>query len=319
MAKFDSDFALFGTFAADISDDISIGETVITYVNKACLAHYGDLRGEQFFTILSHVCGDQQKSKILLDEFIREGKITVEGKLAGKFVKLHSRIIDCREDDVCAITKFLQAGITDITESVILKKLLYGTSEALRRAAQAADEDTGLHIFRINKYSELLAGLIGADSKFIEEISQFAQLHDIGKIKVADLVRLPRKLTDEEFECMKKHTIYGAAMVDGLEGLEMACDIALDHHEKWDGSGYPNGKKGSEISLAGRIVAIVDVFDALVSTRPYKRSFSYQETVEIFKRGDGRVVPAHFDPDLLPVFLSHYDDFCELHQHYHDE
>jgi len=321
MAKFDSDFALFGTLAADLVDTVGIAQTKITYVNKACVKLYGNLEGELFGEVLSRVCGKQTEVDERLEQFQEQGHLVLEGKLSGRFVKFHTRIINGvkDEDDFGNTGPFLQAGITDITESVILKKLLYGTSEALKRAALAADEDTGLHINRINRYSELLARHIGYDDIFIEQISKFAQLHDIGKIQVADLIRLPRKLTDEEFDSIKKHTVYGAEMVDGLEGLEMACDIALDHHEKWDGSGYPYGKKGEEISFAGRIVAIVDVFDALVSVRPYKKAMNYQRAEEIFRNGDGRVEPGQFDPQILSAFLTNYDGFCKLHHQYQDK
>jgi HD-GYP domain-containing protein (c-di-GMP phosphodiesterase class II) len=170
----------------------------------------------------------------------------------------------------------------------------------------------------LNRYSELLARLFEAENKFIEDISEFAQLHDIGKINVAEIIKLPRKLTSDEFNFMKKHTTYGAEMVAGLDGLEMAYYMALEHHEKWDGSGYPKGKKKDDISLEARIVAIADVFDALVSARPYKDAFDYKKTFEIFKKGDGRVMPSHFDPELLHLFLEHYDEFVELHKQLED-
>ena len=314
MAKFDSDFAIFGTFAADILEDVSIGDTIITYTNNACIELFGDLRGKTIYEILSEICGSAQKCQVLLDSFISEGKLLLEGKLTGKFVKYHSRIINYGDDNSSTKKKFIQAGITDITESVILKELLYGTSEALKRAAKAADEDTGEHVVRINRYASVLATLIESEKAFIDDISQFAQLHDIGKINVAEIIRLPRKLTNDEFNIIKKHTTFGGEMVAGLTGLEMAFNIALEHHEKWDGSGYPEGKKKDEISLEGRIVAIVDVFDALVSVRPYKDAFDYNRTFEIFEKGDGRVMPIHFDPELLHLFLEHYDQFVELHQ-----
>ncbi len=318
MAKFDSDFAIFGTLATDILEDVSIGDSVINYVNKACIELYGDMRGKTIIEIFSEICGSTEKGQVLLDKFIVEGQVSFEGKLARKFIKFHSRIIDCRDDRACAISKYIQAGITDITESIFLKKILYGTSEVLKRAAEAADEDTGQHVVRINRYSKLLAKLIGCETKFVEDISQFAQLHDIGKIKVAEIIRLPRKLTEDEFSLVKKHTVYGGEMVAGLDGLEMPYNISLDHHEKWDGSGYPKGKKGEEISLAGRIVAITDVFDALVSVRPYKKAFDYNKTNEIFRKGDGRVMPSHFDPKLHQLFLAHYDGFVEVHKQLDD-
>ncbi len=314
MAKFDPDFSIFGTFAGDITADVPIEKTRVDYVNNACINLYGDLRGRSIDEIFAEIVGDEDKAQIFLNPFIEQGQISFEGKLAGKFIKFHSRIIDCRDDDACAITKYIQAGITDITESVILKKLLYGTSEALKRAAEAADDDTGQHIARINAYARLLAELYGADEKFIEDISKFAQLHDIGKIKIAEIIRLPRKLTEDEFAEVKKHPRFGGEMVAGLDGLEMAYDIIMDHHERWDGTGYPAGKSEQGISLAGRIVAIVDVFDALVSARPYKKPFTYDFARNIFENGDGRVMVSHFDPKLLQLFLRNYDSFVEIHR-----
>jgi response regulator RpfG family c-di-GMP phosphodiesterase len=202
----------------------------------------------------------------------------------------------------------------DMTESTILQKMLYGTSEALKRAAEAADEDTGMYISRINQYSKLLTRLMNKPRKYINDISKYAQLHDIGKIKVAEMIRLPRKLSTEEFTKVKKHAEYGAAMVSELDGLEMAHNIAIDHHKKYDGSGYPSGKVGEEISLEGRIVAIADVFDALVSERSYKPAYSYDVTFDKMKNGDDRILPTHFDPQILQLFLQHYEEFVELHK-----
>jgi len=314
LAKFDSDFAIFGTFAADITADISIGEAVINYANEAGVELFGDFRGNTILEVIAEVSNTHAEAWELLQELSASGELSYEGTLGGKFVKYHSRVIDCRDDKSCGVDKFVQIGITDISEIVALKSQLYDTSEALKRAAKAADEDTGMHVARINQYSGLLAQLNQCEDKFIADIAQFAQLHDIGKIKVAETIRLPRKLTPDEIISMKKHTIYGGEMVAGLTGLEMAHNIALEHHERWDGSGYPSGKKQGDISLEARIVAIADVFDALVSSRPYKEAFSYDKTFDIMSVGDGRVMPGHFDPELLELFLEHYDQFVDLHK-----
>jgi len=314
MARFDPDYSIIGILAGDLIKGIPVESTKIDYVNKTCTDLYGDLTGMEFGRLFSLIAGGVEEGREILARFEEDGRISFEGKIGDRFVRFQSRIIDCRDDDACAITQFVQAGIIDITESVILKRLLKGTSEALRRAAEAADDDTAQHIARINAYSGALAKLCGADNEFVEEISTFAQLHDIGKIKIAEIIRVPRKLTESEFETVKKHPSSGGKIVEGLDGLEMAYDIIMDHHEKWDGSGYPKGKKGEEISLAGRIVAIVDVFDALVSARPYKESFDYQKARAVIARGDGRVMPNHFDPQLLQGFLENFDVFTEIHR-----
>jgi HD-GYP domain-containing protein (c-di-GMP phosphodiesterase class II) len=314
MARFNPDFSIIGILAGDLIKGVPLESTRIDYVNKTCTNLYGDLMGTELGSLFNLITGDEKEGKRLLLRFEEKGRIAFEGKIGDRFVRFQSRIIDCRDEDACAITQYIQAGIIDITESVILKKLLKDTSEALRRAAEAADEDTAKHIERINAYSGLLATLCDADKEFVEGISTFAQLHDIGKIKIAEIIRKPRKLTDSEFEAVKKHPTSGGKIVKGLDGLEMAYDIIMDHHEKWDGSGYPLGKSGEEISLAGRIVAIVDVFDALVSERPYKESFDYQKARSILAKGDDRVKPSHFDPKLLQLFLDNFEFFIEIHR-----
>lgn len=318
MVKFDSDYAIFGTLAADIIEGVPLAESVITYTNPACTELYGELKGKTVFELFNEICASKEKALTVFNEFKDKKRIAFEGTLAGKFVKYHSHVIANCKQGLGAGDCFVQAGITDITEIVILKELLYGTSEALRRAARAADEDTGKHVVRINKYAGLLARLAGCEETFIADISQFAQLHDIGKINIAEIIRLPRKLNALEFEIVKKHSVFGGEIVADLAGLEMAYNIALEHHEKWDGSGYPDGKRRNEISLEGRIVAIVDAFDALVSVRPYKDAFSYEKTYNIIKTGDGRVMPEHFDPKLLGLFFEHYEEFKKLHRQLKD-
>jgi len=316
--KFDPDFAIFGTFAAELQEGVALGDARISYANQACIDLYGDLRGQTISQVITRVSKGISNAPELLRKLAVHGELEIEGRLAGKYIKYHSRLMDCRDNEACTYHQFIQVGITNITEMVVLKSLLYDTSEALKRAAKAADEDTGSHVARINEYSGLLAKLLQCEQKFIDDISRFAQLHDIGKIKVAETIRLPRKLTSAEIVTMKKHTIYGGEIVAGLTGLEMAFNIASEHHERWDGTGYPVGKKAEEISKEARIVAIADVFDALVSTRPYKPAFDYETTREIFVQGDGRVMPEHFDPQMLEVFLKNYDQFVILHQELKD-
>ena len=314
MEKFDPDFALFGILTANLSSGLEIGKAEIAYTNQVSERLYGQMRGRTIVEIVSAVAGDDLDGARLVAQLGEGNSITVEGLLNDRFVKLHCTVVRYCDEGSCDTGRFVQAGIMDITESVVLKDLLYGTSEALKRAAWAADEDTGSHVVRINRYAGKLAGLMNLDRVFIDDISNYAQLHDIGKINVAEIIRLPRKLNDTELVEMRKHTIYGARMVEGLAGLAMAYDITLDHHEKWDGTGYPNGKKGQKISLAGRIVAIADVFDALVSKRPYKPAFSYEQALEIISNGDDRVMPGHFDPEIQRLFIDNYEDFVALHQ-----
>ncbi len=188
------------------------------------------------------------------------------------------------------------------------------TIQALARASEVNDELTGEHILRINLYAAFLAAELGLPSREAEVIGYSAQMHDVGKIHVhPDIIRKPGALTPEEWEVMKTHCEAGAHILGTHPRLAVAAEIALTHHEKWDGSGYPRGLEGEEIPLSGRIVAICDVYDALRSRRSYKEGLSHERAVEIILEGDGRSVPEHFDPRLLSIFRSHHRRFAEIY------
>lgn len=177
------------------------------------------------------------------------------------------------------------------------------TIHRLIKASLCRDEETGAHIKRTGWYSELMATALGWKADQVELIRLAAPMHDIGKIGIPDAVlRKPDKLTSEEFEVMKTHTQIGAKMLEGSQSpvLRMAQEIALCHHERWDGDGYPNGLKGLDIPESARILAIVDVFDALSHDRVYHFALSESEVVAKLREGRG----SHFDPRLLDTFLS---------------
>lgn len=176
----------------------------------------------------------------------------------------------------------------------------------LARAAELYDEDTGNHIVRVNEYSYLLAKRLGQPEAFCDEIRYSAQLHDVGKMSVDSAV-LKKKgdLTPTERREMNLHPKYGQQILAQSDRLKMAADIALCHHEKWDGSGYPNGLKGEQIPLAARIVQLADVYDALRSPRPYKAGYSHELAYKVITEGDERIDPrTHFDPKLVDLFKS---------------
>jgi len=194
----------------------------------------------------------------------------------------------------------------------------------LTRLVDRRDDITGGHIERTQRYMVVLLNIMMESDYYRTEASlwdldliiQSTQLHDVGKIAIRDHILLkPGKLTEEEFEIIKTHATVGEDFILEIEKntsehefLEYAKVFTATHHEKWDGSGYPRGLKGEEIPLLGRAMALVDVYDALVSERPYKRGFSHSEAVAIIKAGKGK----HFDPSIVDLFLSISDKFSHI-------
>lgn len=176
--------------------------------------------------------------------------------------------------------------------------------ELLAKAAELHDEVTGNHIVRVNEYSYVLAQELGMPQDFCDEIRYSAQLHDVGKMSVnSAILKKHSGLNPDERAEMDLHTYYGHQILSHSDRLKMASDIAYCHHEKWDGSGYPRGLKGSEIPIAARIVQIADIYDALRSERPYKKGYAHEKACQIILEGDERIdTQGHFDPKLLEVF-----------------
>jgi putative two-component system response regulator len=188
----------------------------------------------------------------------------------------------------------------------------------LTRAAEYKDEDTGAHIQRMSNYSAIIARTMGLTKETVEFILYAAPMHDIGKIGIPDRILLkPAKLDPDEWVIMKQHTIMGGKILEGSETgfIRLGEIVALTHHEKWDGSGYPKGLKGKATPLVGRIVAIADVFDALTSRRPYKEAFSLEKSYEIIKEGRG----THFDPDVVDAFFASEGELLAIKEKFKDE
>jgi len=185
----------------------------------------------------------------------------------------------------------------------------------MTRAAESKDGDTGAHIQRISHYSRGLAGMLGMDARFLDEIQIASPMHDIGKIGIPDRILLkPGSLNPEEWEIMKQHTSMGTKILgNGISPyVRMGAQIAQNHHERWDGDGYPNGLRGEAIPLAARIMNICDVYDALRSRRPYKPAIEHDRAVDIILRGDGRTSPRHFDPTVLAAFGGNHAAFRDI-------
>ena len=183
--------------------------------------------------------------------------------------------------------------------------------QTLGQAAEYKDNETGMHVIRMSYYARQLALAAGYSAAQAEDLLNAAPMHDVGKIGIPDaILQKPGKLDADEWQVMRSHAEIGAAIIGEHAGglLKMARTIALTHHEKWDGSGYPQGLKGEDIPHEGRIVAIADVFDALTSERPYKRAWTVDEAIAAMRRDSG----THFDPDLLALFIEQLPAMLEI-------
>jgi putative two-component system response regulator len=200
--------------------------------------------------------------------------------------------------------------------TVQLEEAFRDTVFALVRAAEHKDEETGHHVRRISHYCAVLAETMNLSAEFRADIHHASPLHDIGKIGIPDHVLLkPGSFTPDEWDVMRTHCVLGANILSSGTSryTRMGAEIALSHHERWDGSGYPNGLKGEEIPLAARIMQICDVYDALRSKRPYKPAMDHTHTVGIIITGDGRTEPGHFDPAVLAGFAAQTERFAAIY------
>ncbi|HXG30439.1 MAG TPA: HD domain-containing phosphohydrolase [Thermodesulfobacteriota bacterium] len=189
------------------------------------------------------------------------------------------------------------------------------TIRCLAVAAEYKDENTGTHINRMSHYTALLAQGLNLPPNEVELILHASKMHDVGKIGIPDSILLkPGKLTEEEMEIMKQHTIIGARILEGSlsEILQAGKVMALSHHEKWDGSGYPKGLSGKDIPLWGRICAVADVFDAITSDRPYHKAMPNEKAYEILREERGR----HFDPGIIDVFFDRIEEVLKIQERY---
>ncbi len=190
----------------------------------------------------------------------------------------------------------------------------------LTAAAESKDDYTGEHISRIGLYAGKVAEKLAMPSDFIEKITLASAMHDIGKIGIPDHILMkPGELTPEEFEVIKNHTTIGAKILSGsaYPMIQMSAVIALSHHERWDGTGYPKRLKGSDIPVEARIIIICDIYDALRSKRPYKNPFDHKQAFTIITEGDEKTMPDHYDPDVLRAFIQISPVFEEIFSKYH--
>ncbi len=188
----------------------------------------------------------------------------------------------------------------------------------LGRAAEFRDNETGLHVVRMGHYAHIVGVACGMTERESSLLLHAAPLHDVGKIGIPDSVLLkPGRLNEVEFRLIQKHPVMGAEIIGKEESplLKMAFQIAYTHHEKWDGSGYPRGLRGTEIPLVGRIAAVADVFDAVTSQRPYKEAWSVENALSMLQQERGR----HFDPDLVLLFLERMPDILLIKERFGEQ
>ena len=210
----------------------------------------------------------------------------------------------------------LSQKVRQRTEALAMSRL--EIIRTLGRAAEYKDNETGMHVVRMSYYSKILAQHLDVNDDWVELLFQAAPMHDIGKIGIPDsILGKPGKLDPDEWEIMQTHVTIGGDIIGDNDSklLKLAQEIALYHHEKWDGSGYPHKLSGEDIPLSARIVAIADVFDALTSERPYKEAWPIQKAIELIQEQAGH----HFDPNLVPIFISKLDEMLAIKDSFSDE
>ncbi len=243
-----------------------------------------------------------------------------KGGVMGVFEVINKLYGDFTQEDMELLELLAGYAGSAVENAMLYERIRQAYEETINRlsfAAEYKDPETYNHIVRIGLMAELMAKKLGLEEEYCYHIKLSAPMHDIGKIGIPDAILLKKgKLEGEEWEIMKRHTIIGYEILKDSESelLQMAARIALEHHEKYDGTGYPFGKKGEDIYLPARITAVADVFDALTSERPYKPAWSVEETIKYIQNLSG----THFDPRLVSLLVENLQEFVKIKEEYAD-
>lgn len=242
---------------------------------------------------------------------------SVTGKEAIILVENHSQKTQVDIELLDLFYKSISSNFDNICLNLEIEDTQREILYTLGEVTEARSEETGFHIKRVSKYSTILAREYGLSEREIELIAKASPIHDIGKVAIPDeILNKKGKLTGEEFNIIKTHTTIGHNLLKNSEGeiLKAAAIIAHEHHEKYDGKGYPRGLSGEDIHIYGRITAIADVFDALGSERVYKKAWVMGDILNLFKTERGK----HFDPDLVDILFENLDEFLDVKRRYED-
>ena len=293
-------------------DEGLVGATIQSREIQICLDPYHDAR---FFKGVDEETGFVTRSLLTVPLFDKRdgvlGVIEMINKRDGLFSSLDAELL-------VLLANYISTTLENAFLQQKVRTAQTGLIHRLSTAAEFKDEETSAHTKRVAYYAALIAEALGQSREDVDELVLTAPMHDVGKIGIPDaVIHKPGKLTNEEFDVIKTHTTIGYNILYDPENalLRKAAVIARDHHEKWNGKGYPNGRAGEEISVDGRIVAVVDVFDALTSRRPYKEPWSIERAFELLAGERNQ----HFDGEMVEIFLSREEQVREIHHKYKEE
>lgn len=262
-----------------------------------------------FEVMLNNMKKFKETKYLEFDKIIEKCDIEEINELMTEYQKMTEDIMSSFEE-INAMNEELEESYKEIEKvNNELEDAYLNFSTQLSIIAEGYDETTGNHVNRVGELSAFIAEKMGVNSENVEKIRYYAPLHDIGKILIPkEILDKKGRLTEEEFNIMKKHTIYGSVLIGDSPKFEIAKNIALYHHEKYNGKGYPYGLKGEDIPLCAAIVSVVDVYDALRSERPYKPAFSHEKTMDILINGDERTHPDDFHPEVLKILKENENE-----------